>query len=295
MDKEGSVAHFLKYNNTVPIVLGMLFLSTTATMAASPAVRDSVYSSESTIQSADNSYLLATNLEKYDFAVKITKIEEDAEYYYLSYELETIDVVDGVWQDIVRENILRVSKALLGKGDLEDYARSELAQVRASELYNLQLAQKNEEKIGKANKVVTTTYKGIVGKFMEPTEEVALQYQSEIAKNDPLRLKNPKASLTWDANAVQEMPDEEEEENPWDRDECPNVDGIQLDPSDCPADSGGGTEEPPVEEPPVEEPPAEEPPAEEPPVEEAPAEESPDPAPAEPDPSSDAPAEGGGE
>ena len=34
MKQEKGLMHFLKYNNTVPIVLGILFLSTTATMAA---------------------------------------------------------------------------------------------------------------------------------------------------------------------------------------------------------------------------------------------------------------------
>ena len=40
--EEKGIAHFIKYNNTVPIVLGLIFLSTTATFAATPAAREAV-------------------------------------------------------------------------------------------------------------------------------------------------------------------------------------------------------------------------------------------------------------
>lgn len=303
MDTQEKIAHFLKYNNTVPIVLGILFLSTSATMAASPAVRDSVYAQNSATVSVDNSYLLAMNFEEYPFAVQITTITEDDEYFYATYLLETIAVEDGVWQEVTQERVLRVSKALLRGGDLEAYINSELSQVRSYEQFILIKSQEDAKKAGMTQKVVTTEFSGVVGKFFEPTKEISPQYISEIDKDDPLYLKRPKPSLTWDADAIQDVMEEDgDQQNPQLRDKCPDIGGIQLSASDCPPDTGGGGgEEPPAEEPlveelPVEEPPVEEPPAEEPPVEEPPAEEptvEEPPAPQEPEAPSGGEASGG--
>ena len=275
MEKE-SIGHFLKYNNTVPIVLGILFLSTSATMAASPAVRDSVYSAETTVRSVDNSYVVALDVEDYPFAMRVVSILEDDEYLYVEYEFDTVDVADYVWQDVTRVQKLTVSKALLQNQDFKSYVESELAQVLGNEIAHLTEVKASESRKGMSEKVVATEYSGLVGKFIEPSEERVPQYVSVVDKNDPLAIKNPKPLLTWDANAkpkpvVPPRQEEDDETPPAPVDQCPDLEGLQESASECPS-GGGGEEEPPVGEPPVEEPPVEEPPAEEPPVEEPPAE-----------------------
>ena len=69
-----AVATFIKYNNTVPIVLGVLFLGTSGALAASPAVRDSVYTSTQSTKSVDNSYIRTVNLDSFPFTVLITSL-----------------------------------------------------------------------------------------------------------------------------------------------------------------------------------------------------------------------------
>lgn len=266
MEKENSIVHFIKYNNTIPIVLGILFLSTTATMAASPAVRDSVYSSSTTTKSVDNTYLISVDLERYPFAMRVTKVTEDDEYFYLSYDFDTVDVADGVWRDVVRKQELRVSKALLGGGNFEAYVESELSQVKSLEFEKLSAAQKIAQKAGASQKIVATSYSGLVGKFIDPSEEHIPQYVSEISTDDPLRLKNPQPLVTWDQNAEPEEQDPEippsdnndgggDTQNPPDEpatDYCPTMDGIQDDPNtpcETTGGGGGGSEEPPQEDP----------------------------------------------
>ncbi len=190
MEKE-TVAHFIKYNNAVPIVLGILFLSTSATLAASPVVRDSVYSAQTQVVSTDNTYIISASLDSYPFAMRITSITEDDSYYYLTYDFDTIDIVDGVWQDVMRTQELRISKELLGEGDFEAYVESELAQVRSHELAKLKETQAYEKRIGMSEKIVATAYAGLIGKFFEPTAEHVPQYISEIDKDNPLYIKNP--------------------------------------------------------------------------------------------------------
>ncbi len=199
--EKSSAADFIKYNNAVPIVLGLLFFSTSATFAATPAVRDSFYKAESQVASVDNRYLLAVDLDSYAFSMKVTEIRQDDEYFYLTYDFKTIDVVDAVWQGTTRQSVLRISKALLRGGDLETYAESELSQVRSQEISRLNETQKREKSKGSTEKVVATVYTGIIGKMVRPTQEIVPGYESIGADENPLAIKDPEPLLTWDANA----------------------------------------------------------------------------------------------
>jgi hypothetical protein len=276
MEKENGMVHFIKYNNAIPIALGFLFLSTTATFAAVPAAREAVYATETSVRSVDNSYIIGANLARYDFSMRVTSITEDADWYYLLYQMDTIDVVDGVWKDTVAERELRISKALLRDGDLRAYAESELAQVEYAERERLKKTQEYEKRLGISQKMVATVYTGLVGKLIEPDTSTAPFYQpppEKQAKNDPLAVKNPKPLVTWDANDVPEpLPEPEEEPEPQEPPPIP--------PSEPPA-----TTTPPEEpaEPPAEEPvPEPEPEPEPEPIPEPEPEPAPEPPPSEP-------------
>lgn len=261
MKPENKILHFLKYNNTVPIVLGIFFFSTTATMAASPAARAAIYNAEQQVVSVDNSFIVGVDLDDYDFPIEILSVREDDAYYYLEYRITTIDIIDYIWRESSRIDTLRVSKTQLGEGDLEEFAESEFAQLRAREEKRLLETQNYEKRLGSSQKVIATVYSGLVGEMMTPEEERIPQYAGEAAKDDPLRLKNPKPLVTWDANAKVAMPKpptdeppEEDEDNgdpgggenpPPPTDVCPEIEGVQENTSECP----GGEEDPPVEDP----------------------------------------------
>ena len=195
-----TLADFIKYNNAVPITLGLLFFATTGAFAASPEVRDAVYSTNSVVVSADTSYLESVNLEKYPFSMKVTSVTEDNEYYYVTYEFLTIEPVDAVWKSATRKNVLRVAKALLRNGELKTYVESELAQVRWQEINTLSAQQEEMRKQEGTKKVVVTTHSGLVGSLIKPTQEEVPQYHSEISTDDPLYVDNPRPLVTWDAN-----------------------------------------------------------------------------------------------
>lgn len=253
--EEKGIAHFIKYNNTVPIVLGLIFLSTTATFAATPAAREAVYNAEQSVRSVDNSFIIAVNLDDYPFAMRITSITEDDDYYYLLYDFETIDIHEYVWQTITVQKELRISKALLGSGDFEEYVESELAQVRFWELKRLKETQAYEKRLGSSQKTVATVYSGIIGRFMSPTEEKIPQYTEG---GDPLRLDKPQKAVTWDANnqptpsQTTSTPSQPSGGSSGGgpivvEDVCPSIPGTQINPNDCPTSGGGsaGTSTPP--------------------------------------------------
>ena len=204
------VGNFIKYNNTVPIVLGFLFLSTSGALAASPEVRDSVYSSSSSVKSVDNSYLLAVNVQGFPFSVTITDVKEDTDTYYVSYKLHTIDLVDSVWKPVDKPAVLTVTKDALRGENLGTYASEQLAQVRDGERQRFTTAQGIERKKGGTQKVIATEYHGLVGGFLGPREDAIPGYTradngtvfgaDERPEGDPNRLDSPQTLHGYDAN-----------------------------------------------------------------------------------------------
>jgi hypothetical protein len=203
------VVQFVKYNNTIPIVLGVIFLGTTGAMAATPEVRNAVYTSSAQTVSIDNSRILSVDVDSYPLSVQIRTVTEDAEKYYVKYTLTTLALVDGVWTDSALSKELVVYKSALAGRDLGTYVSAELAEVREYERRLLAETQSIERTNGLSQKIVATTYAGLVGKYLSPSEEVISGYTPVIAEagtsapegSDPNRLANPIAAPTFDANS----------------------------------------------------------------------------------------------
>jgi len=169
--------HFIRYNNGFPILLGMIFLSAGGVFAASPEMRGNILASEQVVRSVDNTRIAHVNLDAYDVTIQIVDVKEDAETYYIFYTMESIELVDGVWQDVLLPHTLTVPKDLLDGRDLGRYASKELADIRAHELARLRETQRFERAAGISQKVVTTVYSGLIGRMLDPTEEKFPGYQ----------------------------------------------------------------------------------------------------------------------
>src|SRR5690606_362598 len=140
--------HFLTYNNTVPIVLGVLFLGAGTTLAASPQVREAILDSYEEVQSVDNTYIGSANLETRDFGLRVTSITEDAERYYVSYTYRTISVIDYVWRETNVSKIMEVTKKEVEGKDLGLFVAKQLGEeIRAQAAY-LAEVQESERKKG---------------------------------------------------------------------------------------------------------------------------------------------------
>lgn len=200
-----AVGNFLKYNNTVPIILGILFLSTSGALAASPEVRDSVLSSKQSVKSVDNSFLLAVNVESFPFSATVTGVKQDGDSYYVSYTLHTIDLVDSVWRPVDKTQVLEVDKRLLTETTLGDFTTKQLVQVKDGERERFRIAQDTERKHGASNKVVATEYSGIIGSLIGSRDTVATSFMEGPENepetgSDPNRLTTPQA-LTGSADS----------------------------------------------------------------------------------------------
>lgn len=168
--------HFLSYNNAVPLTVSFLLLGSGMAFAASPDVRDAVYNSTSEVVAVDNTYLVGMNLDSFSPVVQISAVTEDETHYYVSYTLNTIDVVDGVWRDTVKTRTMNVDKAFLGdRIDLGLYVTKQLAEVVDFEVAYLKEAQSLEKK-NVSTKVIATAYGGLVGQMLDTHTEVLPGY-----------------------------------------------------------------------------------------------------------------------
>lgn len=165
---------FLSYNNAVPIALTILISGGGAAFAATNP--ETIYDSAQTVVAADNTYIANKDLSSFTPRIVIMGVTEDADNYYVAYALTTIDVVDSVWRDVVKERVLTVSKGVLGEyGDLGLYATEQFKQIVDSQLAYLREVQEIERR-QVTQKVVATSYSGLVGRFLDESTEVLPGY-----------------------------------------------------------------------------------------------------------------------
>lgn len=205
------LADFIRYNNTVPIVISLILLSGGGAFAATnPALQAAVYDTEQSVTSVDTTYITSVNLERYPFKTRIASITEDEEWYYVSYTLDTITVVDAVWRDVTKNDVLRVNKTLLRGGNLRDYIEVEFGQLRDREYRLLKETQAYERALGVTQKTVAREYRGLIGQFVRSDADTLPAYippPSRQDPNDPLRVDNPTPLEGYDANAPIPEPD----------------------------------------------------------------------------------------
>lgn len=186
--------NFLLYNNTVPIVFGVLFLGTTATFAASPEARDAIYSETEAVEGIDNSFILAADVATYPISLVVDSIAEDNSTYYVTYIINTIDVEEGVWQPIAHSKIMEVRKSAIAGGDLGLYVSEQLAQLYNAERRRLLETKEIEKDVGKTSRTATTKYGGLVGRTFDPKKQEMSGYKAVFAE--------PAAEITNPASAA---------------------------------------------------------------------------------------------
>jgi len=181
--------HIIQYHNIVPVILGVLFLGAGSAFAMSPEVRTAaaaaVLATENEVISIDNTYIANKDLEAYTPTAQITSVSEDEEHYYVDYNLTTISLQDHVWQDVVAEKTMKVSKADLGAyRDLGVYVTDQISQVVARERDYLREVQQFEKR-NVSQKKVATKYGGLVGALLNDKTETIAGYQPVVTAKPP--------------------------------------------------------------------------------------------------------------
>lgn len=171
---------FIKYNNAFTIIFVIVFLGAGIGFAANPEMRGNIYSSQDTVVTVDNSAIVSADLDNYNFSLRINNVTDDGKNYYATYSYWTMAIIDGVWQNQKVEKTLTVSKEALGNKDLGLYIARELGENINYELSSLKRIQKSEREKGESQKVVATEYSGLIGKLLDPKEQVIEGYNPVI-------------------------------------------------------------------------------------------------------------------
>jgi hypothetical protein len=180
------IINFIKYHNAFTIGFMIVFIGFSVSLAVSPEMRENFISSQEVVRSVDNSYILAVDLDNFNFGLQITGITESADNYYITYTYKTIVIQDYVWQVVDREKTLTVSKAVLGGKDLGLHVAEELGELINFELSFLKEVQQLEREKGLTQKIVATHYSGLIGRFLEPKEKVFPGYTPVVQEIEPV-------------------------------------------------------------------------------------------------------------
>ena len=178
------ILHFVKYNNAVSIIFALIFSGVGVSLAASPTVRNSIYSSSETISSVDNHLILSTDLNNFNFNLTINSVREDEKIYYVAYSYQTLAIENSIWLKVSRDKTLTVSKESLGKKDLGLYVAGELGDNINYELSYLRKVQDLQKGLGLSSKIVTVAYSGLIGKLIDPKEKVIEGYTPIILETE---------------------------------------------------------------------------------------------------------------
>lgn len=165
--------NFLKYNNTVPIVISLLLLSAGGAYAATNP--DAILSQQQEVIGVDNSYIVNKDLATYTPTVEITNVVEDADSYTVEYRISTIDIDNYVWKDIMRQEHMVVARAALDGKDLGLYVTAQLKNIIDNQLAYLHDVQE-KERTQVSHAVVSTTYGGLIGKLLSDKTETLPGY-----------------------------------------------------------------------------------------------------------------------
>ncbi len=181
------IKNFIQYHNAfVLIVVFVVFVSSVS--LASENIREGVLLGKQEKEiGVDNALLLASDVEFWNFEPMILSIEEDEEYYYVAYRLRTLGVKDNIWQEILREELLKFEKESDRYTDVALYITKEIGEVIQREHQLLKDTQKTAKENGRTQRVKVVAYNGLVGKALN-LKEKAIPQENPIITEEAIQI-----------------------------------------------------------------------------------------------------------
>lgn len=170
------IIHFLKYNNFTVILLFLLLFGGVSVFAASPPGQEVIGQKETRIEGVDNTLLLELDLSKFDMGFKIENIEQDDEFYYITFTYLDLVLVNNAWQYQVVEKLRKVSKK--SGVDVGEYMAGELKQYYEDRISYLRTEQAKAGLVGNEARTQVTEYSGLIGKTLDVVSAVFPNYEN---------------------------------------------------------------------------------------------------------------------
>jgi len=206
------IVKFIRYNALVTVVIIIAFVAV-ASAVADEDTRNKVIGEEVVEKSGvDNSVLLATDLDNFDLAMKIVGALEDEENYYINYQYKTLAIKNNVWQEVLYEKQMTVSKESLDGRDLGLYVMEELGEIIDYQLAYLKEVQENEVDKGETRITEVKEYTGLIGLVLD-TETKELPGYEPVVKPVVAEVveaveEEPPLTLPWRGGEDQDYPEE---------------------------------------------------------------------------------------
>ena len=167
--------NFLKYNNATVLILLAIILLGGSAFAATETGQQVIGQQTSRIEGVDNTVLLAAAPDAMNFDFKIEKIEQDVEYYYVTYTLLNLVKDNNAWQYELQEKTRKVTKKI--KQDLGAYLAEEFKQEHDAIVKDLKEEQAKAQAVGEQKREQVTEYTGLIGKTLDLASQVFPNYE----------------------------------------------------------------------------------------------------------------------
>jgi len=193
--------HFIKYNNAMVLIIIVVFLLSTGVFAATDTGQAVIGEKQTNTQGVDNTLLLESDLDLFDMDYNIERIEEDEDYYYVTYTYLDLVKNTDAWEYQLKERTRKISISL--KQDLGEYLAEELKEQYQSRIKELKLEQaKAREEEGEQVRVEVTEYSGLIGQTLDLAGKVFPGYEPVKTREIPSPSIPPTVLLSRDEQAV---------------------------------------------------------------------------------------------
>ena len=135
---------FIQYNNIIPIVLGVVFLGATVSLAQVGSQSFGGSSLARTNSTTDATALLSVNFETHQFNPSVDGINESEDAYEVTIAMDDYVVVGGTWQQVRSQTNMSIRKdRVQSTDDLQDRIETETDDLVAHRRNVLIRAQEN--------------------------------------------------------------------------------------------------------------------------------------------------------
>ncbi len=200
-----SLLNFLRYHNTVPIILGVLLFGTGVLFAAHPQVRETFFPTDAgpigPPPQPNKNVLLSTDVEDFSMEFQITSVEHLDDLYRVQYTYRTLEVGANGWQITPKSKVLEIYEQTLGHRDVGLYAAEQIGQVMDREVAYLGEVRNQNQAIVQAKTETTQQYEALIGKTLNQEDKTFSGYVPVIGEH----VKESEPSLS--GQAVLELPD----------------------------------------------------------------------------------------
>lgn len=187
--------HFIKYNNATVLILVVIFIIGSGAWAQTEAGQEFIGEQQIFNEGVDNILLLEADLDNFDMEFRIERVEEDDNYFYVTYTYMNLAMVDDAWQYQVQEAIRKVSKSL--KKDLGIYLAEELEEEYEQRIKELRQEQTHASELGvDSTRVEVSEYSGLIGTSLDLVGRVFDGYEPVKTREIPTPSVPPSVLLS---------------------------------------------------------------------------------------------------